>query len=696
MGRKNKKRKQGNFSGKLANCFKTKKQNVDFFFVSRRADANNGFDGLPSEVEENGAPAVEIDNDDDVELDDDGKKPANSVLDAIYGKGATPRLQLRGGQLSARGVAATGGGGDGDDDFGVFGVPPNNGVPLGDVQALLLWLAADGTQPTWCAVRNKPLVTRVVCLGLQGITMPVFNANASTCMPFLRSLRRVRTRAPGEGNRINSPIPAILERPLSKKQLKALGLSADGTTPASSASVVPLKSAGLSEADYAERALMHGMSRDALIEHGFPVPLSDDETRTIPTSVSNACVGYVRAPPRVAASDKKRLVAIDCEMVRCGVKYVLAWLAVTSVDGEVLLDTLVKPSEPVTDYLTQFSGVSAEALADVTTTLADARERLFAVIDADTFICGHSLENDFHALELVHERVLDTSVLYPRGAVSSRFQKHALRYITQKYLQRQIQTGDCHSPTEDASAAMELTLLKLLRGASFGGDANAPRTTETLFAAAERSGKKCTIIDRSGIVTQHTADNSADAVVSEDDASAVRAVTAQLRTGSADLVWVQLHVLGDFYEQRVKSAMAELEGTDTGQASVNGFTSGMTPGAELDRTALLHHAELKQCLTELDNAARAVYDALPVGSVLLMPSLQGNASAVKRWHVRKRAMQERRLWSGQHDLALEKLCIEARDQAITFLAVRGADDDDNNNDEGVPKKMRASTENDDD
>jgi RNA exonuclease 1 len=384
-------------------------------------------------------------------------------------------------------------------------VPPNNGVPLGDVQALLLWLAADGTQPSWCAVRNKPLVTRVFCLALQGITMPMFNAHAASCMPFLRSLRRVRTRAPGEGNRVNSPIPAILERPLSNKQLKALGLSAAASaTSASMSSVVPLRLAGLSEADYAERALLHCMSRDALIEHGFPVPLTEEETLSIPTAADNRCVGYVRAPPQDAALNKRQLVSIDCEMVRCGSKYVLAWLAVTSISGEVLLDTLVKPSEPVTDYLTQFSGVSAEKLADVTTTLADARSLMFGVIDAQTFICGHSLENDFHALELLHDRVLDTSVLYPRGAVSTRFQKHALRYITQKYLQRQIQGGDFHSPSEDASAAMELTLLKLLRGPSFGGDSNAPRTVESIFAATERSGKKSAVIDRSGIVVQHT------------------------------------------------------------------------------------------------------------------------------------------------------------------------------------------------
>ncbi len=659
------------------------------------------------------ASSNDDDDDDDDEVDNNNNNNNNNNSDedgndgndeavrtAVFGRDALPQLQLRGGKASVRSEQSSAQ----QAVLGVFGVPPNGGVQLSDVQALLLWLVGDGVAPSWCAVVNKSLVPRVVCLALQGLTLPLLTAHGATCLPFLSSLYRVRTRAPGDGNRINSPIPAILERPLSAKQLRALGVAPQPPTAAAAATVLASAPPGaLSEDEYAVRAAAHAISRAILIQHGFPAPLAATDATTTPQD--NVCDGYVRAEPRPADGRRagvRQLVAIDCEMVLCANnKYRLAWLAVTSCSGEVLVDTLVKPDEPILDYLTKYSGVSAEKLAPVTTTLAQAQAMLLAVIDADTYLCGHSLENDLHALGLIHERILDTSLLYPRGTAPSRFQKHALRYLTDKFLKRQIQGGDFHSPSEDAAAAMELTLLKLQRGASFGGDATAPRTTEPLFAAVERAGKKCTMIDRGGLATQYTGATAADAVGCEDDSTALQCTVAAASASgnSSHLIWAQLHTLGEFYDQRVKTTADEIDGVDEGRPSVHGFGSSTLPGEELERTALQHHADLARRLTELDNAARAVYQALPRGAVLIMPTLQGNAAAVKRWHARKRVLAERKLWSAQHDVALERLCLLARDQTVTFLAVRQGDDGaatEASGGEQRNKKLRVSTNDDND
>ena len=42
---------------------------------------------------------------------------------------------------------------------------------------------------------------------------------------------------------------------------------------------------------------------------------------------------------------------------------------------------------------------------------------LSSIIDADTVVLGHGLENDLKALRMVHTRVVDTAVLFqhPRG-----------------------------------------------------------------------------------------------------------------------------------------------------------------------------------------------------------------------------------------------------------------------------------------
>lgn len=62
-----------------------------------------------------------------------------------------------------------------------------------------------------------------------------------------------------------------------------------------------------------------------------------------------------------------KYVALDCEMVGIGPEgreSALARVSVVNYNGHVLLDTFVKPVEPVTDYRTQWSGVRAQDLVD--------------------------------------------------------------------------------------------------------------------------------------------------------------------------------------------------------------------------------------------------------------------------------------------------------------------------------------------
>lgn len=36
------------------------------------------------------------------------------------------------------------------------------------------------------------------------------------------------------------------------------------------------------------------------------------------------------------------------------------------------------------------------------------------MIDKDTILVGHSLQNDLHAMKFIHNKVIDTSVLFAR------------------------------------------------------------------------------------------------------------------------------------------------------------------------------------------------------------------------------------------------------------------------------------------
>ena len=98
-----------------------------------------------------------------------------------------------------------------------------------------------------------------------------------------------------------------------------------------------------------------------------------------------------------------------------------------------LLDELVMPTRPVTDYNTRYSGITAALLATATLTAAEVRGRVLALARGgggggggagaeggagggeaeNCFLVGHSLENDLRSLELAWPRVLDTALLYP-------------------------------------------------------------------------------------------------------------------------------------------------------------------------------------------------------------------------------------------------------------------------------------------
>jgi RNA exonuclease 1 len=139
------------------------------------------------------------------------------------------------------------------------------------------------------------------------------------------------------------------------------------------------------------------------------------------------------------------------------------------VSGNKLYDQLVKPTAPIADYLTRFSGITEEKLANVSTRLIpDVHNVLQELITPNTILLGHSLESDLRALHLAHGRCIDTSVIYhhPRG----RPLKPGLAWLTKKWANRDIQTGGegGHDPEEDARACIDLLELKVKNGPGFG------------------------------------------------------------------------------------------------------------------------------------------------------------------------------------------------------------------------------------
>ncbi|KAE8300468.1 RNA exonuclease 5 [Larimichthys crocea] len=153
-------------------------------------------------------------------------------------------------------------------------------------------------------------------------------------------------------------------------------------------------------------------------------------------------------------TDSSPLYGLDCEMCLTEKGYELTRVSVVDSDGSCVLDELVKPQNRILDYLTRFSGITAAMLRSITTTLRDVQVKLKTLLPSDAVLVGHSLNNDLMALKLIHQHVIDTSLLY-RREFGQRFK---LKVLTETVLKRKIQTEEKkgHNPIEDALAALEL------------------------------------------------------------------------------------------------------------------------------------------------------------------------------------------------------------------------------------------------
>ena len=97
------------------------------------------------------------------------------------------------------------------------------------------------------------------------------------------------------------------------------------------------------------------------------------------------------------------------------------------------------------NYVTEFSGITADMLESVETTLEDVQREILEMVDASTLIVGHSLENDLLALRLFHANVIDTAILYPHNRGPPL--KCSLKWLADKWLNKAIQK-ERHNPIE--------------------------------------------------------------------------------------------------------------------------------------------------------------------------------------------------------------------------------------------------------
>lgn len=180
-------------------------------------------------------------------------------------------------------------------------------------------------------------------------------------------------------------------------------------------------------------------------------------------------------------------VCFDCEMGYTTLGLELIRLtAVSWPEGKELLDVLVRPMGEILDLNSRYSGILPEHYVNaipygtpvpkgttpedgeveqppfqVVESPAAARKLLFDLLQPDTPLIGHAIDNDLNACRIIHPTIIDTVILYPhpRGGLPNRT---SLRVLSKRYLDRDIQTGGDkgHDSKEDARATGDLVRVK--------------------------------------------------------------------------------------------------------------------------------------------------------------------------------------------------------------------------------------------
>ncbi|XP_041474134.1 small RNA degrading nuclease 5-like isoform X4 [Lytechinus variegatus] len=312
------------------------------------------------------------------------------------------------------------------------------------------------------------------------------------------------------------------------------------------------------------------VSREEMKSRGYPCP--DDP-------------GCVHTSHVECVNDQSPIIGIDCEMVLTSAGSELARVSVTDEKGKMLYNSLVKPTNPVRDYLTKYSGITKKLLDPVETRLADAQKAVIGVLPEDAILVGQGLENDLRALKIYHPHCVDTSNMFTASG-----RRVKLKLLAKEYLNRDIQCSTAgHDSIEDAVASMDLFKLKLAKGDQLrnyyrecsSGPVFAAR--ESIFELAEEQGKKVTAVDTRFTLKKFKKEPVSCVVCSNDKEICKKACSA---LSSSDFVCMQLH-------------------------GYNNLTQGNT----------VDDVDIETTLSLMDERVGTVLEALPHNSlhVILMP-----------------------------------------------------------------------------
>ncbi|KAI9246220.1 hypothetical protein BDA99DRAFT_527143 [Phascolomyces articulosus] len=484
-------------------------------------------------------------------------------------------------------------------------------IPLSSIRDFIVNCVTEAAPPSWATITHRAAIKHTVVLFVHGLDITSFGipehrnntphyveakafdaistSMGKSAMPFFTHCfsHMMISKITGGNGKVFSAVSELLQCPVGKNEYERKKKD----------SIERVKAFENNMNEF------YMLTLDEMKALGYPIPtfldpeskLNDDwkETRAVKEPIP-----------------KKRLIAIDCEMVETSEGKALARVTLVNEDGNKLLDEYVKPAEPILDYLTQYSGITPEIMKNATCSLRRAQKHVRKYVDHNVILVGHGLENDLRALKLAHPYCADTSILY--DSFKGKPFKPALRHLSRNLLKRVIQHESKvgHDSAEDARAALDLFTLKVKKGPDFGRFGrgtelvsdrlhkyNPPKSSILLEASATPNG----VYAASHSLAYHHYDNE-EALVEH----AIEAVKTH------DFVFTQFDTLRPSSLKKKKESNDNIEMAPT-----------------VVSTEISGNYEEAAKMTRFDSYFQQMYNAFPSGTMVLVLGGLGN---VPRYH----------------------------------------------------------------
>lgn len=287
---------------------------------------------------------------------------------------------------------------------------------------------------------------------------------------------------------------------------------------------------------------------------------------------------------------------------------------------------------------------------------------------------------DLDALKMTHPFVIDTSIIFqhPRGPPL----KSSLKWLAQKYLNREIQKGhgsSGHNSIEDAQACLDLVRKKCEKGSKWG---TAEAEAESIFKRLSRApksgsasaGKSGAVIDH-GHPERNFGTTASVCIGCTNDEAVVEGVKravlgdedgALISGGGVDFTWARLREL--------EALRGWSNDNRQYQKAVNNEKAIAAPKAQSDPSQPVLATAVARTVQHI----AAVHAFLPPCTLLIVYSGTGDPREISRLHEMRRRFKSEYLvkkwdqlsvkWTDVEEQALKNACRTAR-QGIGFACI---------------------------